>query len=197
MLGCLGVAAALAGPPEGWTDLGAAGVRVDARYATTANFTGAPLPGYDVGAAWLRAPVAEALLRVQAALAPTHAALLVYDAYRPARASVAMVDWARRTGNLWVVDQGYVAPKSQHNKGTTVDLTLVDLPTGQPVDMGSAWDEFSPASHTDNATGAALVQRHRLRDAMVAEGFVPYAKEWWHFGYKLDGAEPIDLPYTP
>lgn len=185
-----------AAPPEGWTDLAAAGLRVEARYATADNFTGAPLPGYEVAGAWLRAPVADALLRVEAAARKEGRALLVYDAYRPVRASRAMVDWARRTGNQWVIDQGYVAPASGHNKGHTVDLTLVALDTGLPLDMGTAWDTFSVASHTANASGEALAHRQALARLMQAEGFRPYSKEWWHFGYALPEAEALDLPYS-
>lgn len=187
--------AAAGSPPEGWVDLATLGLRLDIRYATAANFTGAPLDGYGAPGAWLRAPVADRLAAVDRALAAEGLALLVYDAYRPERASRAMVAWAERTGNQWVVTEGYVAPRSQHNKGTTVDVTLVERATGAPVDMGGAWDEFSAVSHTESATGPALAHRHRLRDAMRAEGFAPYSKEWWHFGYALAGAAPLDVPY--
>lgn len=183
------------GPPAGWSDLATLGLRLDIRYATAANFTGAPLPGYERAGAWLRTPVAEHLLAVDTALATKGLAVLVYDAYRPERASKAMVAWAERTKNQWVIDQGYVAPRSQHNKGTTVDLTLVDRASGAPVDMGGAWDEFSSVSHTESATGAALANRHTLRDAMRAEGFAPYSKEWWHFSWPLADATALDLAY--
>ncbi|MEX2467676.1 MAG: M15 family metallopeptidase, partial [Gemmatimonadota bacterium] len=131
------------------TDLAPA-VREDVRYATGDNFTGAPLPGYETPAALLRPAAAEALARVQAALAGRGYGLLVWDAYRPVRATLAMVDWAERTGNEWVLDDGYVARRSNHNRGNTVDLTVVARDTGEPLDMGTAYDHFGPESHTAN-----------------------------------------------
>lgn len=185
-------------PPAGFVDLARAvpTLRLDLRYATAANFTGAPLPGYGLPGAWLRAEAAEALARVQEELKARGWGLLVYDAYRPERATKAMVAWALRSGRRDVLDGGYVARKSGHNHGHTIDLTAVDLATGALVDMGSPWDLFDAKSHTDNASGRALEHRHALRDAMVRAGFVPYAKEWWHFGFPLKGTKPLDVPYS-
>ena len=162
-------------------------IRVEARYATADNFTGAPLPGYAASRALLRPAAARALARAHASLRAEGLGLLVYDAYRPVRASRAMVAWARRTGNLAIVRRGYLAVRSRHNLGLAVDLTLCDLATGRPLDLGSAYDAMTPRSHTANATGAALRHRRRLAAAMTAAGFAPYAKEWWHFAY---GADP-------
>jgi D-alanyl-D-alanine dipeptidase len=171
----------------------APGIRTDIRYATANNFTGRALPGYESARALMRPGAAQALGRVQAALGAEGLGLKVFDAYRPIRATQAMVEWAGRTGNGWVLEQGYVARFSGHNRGNTVDLTLVDLQTGRELDMGTPFDTFSEAAHPANATGAVLQNRMRLQRAMGAEGFQPYDKEWWHFRLPGD-AEPLDYP---
>lgn len=168
-------------------------IRTDIRYATANNFTGRALPGYESPRALMRPAAARALARVQAGLRRNGLGLKVFDAYRPIRATQAMVAWASRTGNGWVLEQGYVARYSGHNRGTTVDLTLVDLRTGRELEMGTPFDTFSEAAHTANATGRVMENRMRLQRAMVAEGFAPYDKEWWHFRHSPD-AEPLDYP---
>jgi D-alanyl-D-alanine dipeptidase len=166
---------------------------VEVRYATAQNFTGAPLPGYEEARALLRPAAAAALQRVEARLRPEGLGLKVWDAYRPVRATLAMVDWAERTNREWVLDQGYVARKSGHNLGNTADLTLVDLRTGREVDMGTPFDTFGEAAHTASASGAVLENRTRLVRAMEAEGWKNYENEWWH--YSLPGSEePMDIP---
>jgi D-alanyl-D-alanine dipeptidase len=168
-------------------------IRTDVRYATANNFTGERLPGYDRPLALLRPEAARALARVQARLRADGLGLKVFDGYRPVRATLAMVDWAERTNRRWVLDQGYVARASGHNRGHTVDLTLVRLDTGEELDMGTPYDTFSEAAHTANATGAVRTNRGKLVDAMNAEGFVNYSKEWWHFS--LPGQyPPLDVP---
>jgi D-alanyl-D-alanine dipeptidase len=161
------------------------------RYATANNFTGAPLPGYAEPRALLRPEAAAALARVQQRLRSEGLGLKVWDAYRPVRATLAMVEWAERTGNEWVLEQGYVARRSGHNLGGTVDLTLIE--TGRELDMGTAYDTFAEAAHTENATGVVRENRMRLVRAMAAEGFENYPKEWWHFSYAGE-YEPLDLP---
>jgi D-alanyl-D-alanine dipeptidase len=168
-------------------------IRTDVRYATPQNFTGAPLPGYETPRALLRPVAAQALARVQRRLRAEGLGLKVWDAYRPVRATLAMVAWAERTGNAWVLDQGYVARKSGHNLGVTVDLTLVRLSDGAELDMGTPFDTFSQAAHPANATGQVLANRMKLAGAMRAEGFDPYDAEWWHF--RLPGDyEALDVP---
>jgi len=170
-------------------------IRVELRYATDNNFTGHRLPGYDARRAPLRPPVAQALARVQARLRGEGLGLKIFDAYRPIRATLAMVDWAERSGNVWVLDQGYVARQSNHNRGNTVDLTMVTLRGGREIEMGTPFDTFSEAAHTANATGAVLENRLRLKRAMEAEGFENYDKEWWH--YRLpSNPDPLDIPLS-
>lgn len=171
-------------------------VVLDVRYARADNFTGAPLPGYDVESAWLTRPAAEALSGVAESLAAQGYGLLIHDAYRPQRATTAMVAWAESTGQTWVLDRGYVARRSGHARGHTVDLALYELATGTPVDFGSPYDEFSKVSHLRGVDGEPLQRRIALRDAMVAGGFEPYAKEWWHFSLPSAGRPASDVPYA-
>ena len=168
-------------------------IQVDLRYGTANNFTGAPLPGYEAPRALLRPEVAAALGRVQARLRGSGLGLRVFDAYRPVRASRAMVDWAERTGRKDLLESGYIAERSRHNLGVAVDLALVDLETGAEVPMGTTFDSFA-SGDTDqaNVTGEALQHRRILRQAMESEGFSPYGRAWWHFNYPLKGAVPLD-----
>jgi len=185
-------------PPEGMVALSKVvpGLRLDVRYHTPDNFTGAPLPGYGVTDAWMLEKPAEELARVQAALAKKGVSLVIYDAYRPLRATLAMVAWAERTGQSNLVSGGYIARRSGHNHGHTVDLGLVDAKTGLPLDMGTEFDALTPESNTLNAKGKALENRLLLKGAMEAEGFRNYSKEWWHFSYRMKGTKARDVPYA-
>jgi zinc D-Ala-D-Ala dipeptidase len=167
-------------------------IRVDARYAGANNFTGAPLPGYDAPRALLRREAAAALGRVQARLRTGGLGLLVFDGYRPVRATLAMVEWAERTGRVDLLNDGYIARRSRHNQGVAVDLTLVDPASGAQLDMGTPFDTFSEAAHTANASGRVLRYRQILVRVMESEGFANYEKEWWHFSYPAPGALPFD-----
>lgn len=170
-------------------------IEVEDRYFGSHNFTGAPLPGYDANRAFLRTEAVEMLAKVQHRLRAKHLGLRIYDAYRPVRATEAMVAWATRVGRkVELVDGGYIASRSRHNLGTTVDLTLVDLRTDQPIEMGTEFDTFSEAAHTANATGLAAANRKILVDAMEAEGFENYDQEWWHFTMHLPREPRFDVP---
>ena len=168
-------------------------IRLDIRYATRNNFTGRRLPGYCKPIAVIRRKPARQLGRVQRRLKRSGLGLLVYDAYRPARASRAMVRWAERSGNEWVLTQGYVARRSNHNRGAAIDLTLVDLDTGRPLDMGTRYDAFTARSHTTNARGRVLRNRLKLKRAMEAFGFRNYRREWWHYDFPKDSGPPHDV----
>jgi D-alanyl-D-alanine dipeptidase len=168
-------------------------IRVDPRYATSNNFTGKPLPGYQARRALLRREAGTALARVQARLRSQGLGLVIYDGYRPVRATLAMVDWARRTGRMDLLNQGYIASRSRHNLGLAVDLSLAALRTGVELDMGTPFDTFTEAAHTANAEGRALRNRQILVRAMKAEGFSNYNQEWWHFTYPVEGALPFDM----
>ena len=167
-------------------------IQVDARYATRNNFTGERLPGYEAPRVLLRREVAEALGRVQVRLRSGGLGLRVFDGYRPVRATIAMVEWAERTGRRELVDSGYIARRSRHNLGVAVDLTMADLVSGTEVSMGTPFDTFAPEAHTANAEGRVRRYRQILVRAMESEGFQNYEKEWWHFSYPVEGAVAFD-----
>jgi zinc D-Ala-D-Ala dipeptidase len=168
-------------------------IRVELRYATSNNFTGAPLPGYSANRALLQREAAQALARVARDLRPHGLVLLVFDAYRPVRATEAMMRWTQRVGRADLVRDGYIANRSRHNLGAAIDLTLVDTTTGMPLDMGAPFDTFSAAAHTANAVAPVSGNRKRLVTAMERHGFVNYDKEWWHFSYPVTREVRMDL----
>jgi D-alanyl-D-alanine dipeptidase len=189
----------LLAPPPGWTDLADTlrHARFDLAYHGDANFTGRQLPGYGAPGAWLLQGPAEALAAVEADLATRGLGLVVFDAYRPRRATEAMVAWAYRAGQPQLVLGGYISPTSFHNRGMAVDVGLYRLEDGEAVDMGTAFDDLTPASHTANATGEALQHRQTLVAAMRARGWRNYHREWWHFSWPRAGEPPRrDLPYA-
>jgi D-alanyl-D-alanine dipeptidase len=167
-------------------------IQVDPRYATADNFTGDRLPGYEAPRVLLRREVAAALGRVQARLRSGGLGLRVFDGYRPVRATLAMVDWAERTGRRELLDSGYIARRSRHNLGVAVDLTMVDRVSETEVPMGTPFDTFAPEAHTANAEGRIQRYRQILVRAMESEGFQNYEKEWWHFSYPVEGAVAFD-----
>lgn len=167
---------------------------VDARYNGANNFTGAPLPGYQANRALLRREAATALARVQRRLAADGLGLKIFDGYRPVRATLAMVDWAERTGRKHLLDDGYIARRSRHNQGVAIDLTIIDLATGAELPMGTPFDTFSEAAHTANATGEVKRNREMFVRVMQSEGFTNYDQEWWHFFFAVPDPMPFDLP---
>jgi len=191
--------------PEGFVHLAsvAPGIAQDIRYASAANFTGAPVPGYASPACILAQPVAEALARVQAGLQLSGLTLLVFDCYRPARAVRHFVEWSAADGEArdpayhpnvrrsQLVAAGYIAARSGHSSGGSVDLTLArSLPGGghESFDMGGGFDLFDRVSHVEaaNISVAAKANRALLARAMAREGFVAYPREWWHFRYRKE-----------
>jgi zinc D-Ala-D-Ala dipeptidase len=158
---------------------------VEMRYATSNNFTGAPIRGYEGNHAYLRRPAAVALARVEDSLARRGLGLKIFDAYRPVRATLAMVEWTQRTHREDLLRDGYIAARSRHNLGLAVDLTLVNLRDSTELPMGTPFDTFSAAAHTANASGAAARNRQLLKSAMEREGFTNYDQEWWHFTFVL------------
>ncbi|MES2645055.1 MAG: M15 family metallopeptidase [Myxococcota bacterium] len=190
------VASAAASPvPAGFTDLATIpGLHFRVAYATADNFTGAPLPGYGWPGAWLAAPAAAALARAATALAALDYALVVFDGYRPARASAAMVAWAERVGRTDLLGV-YIARRSGHNDGGSVDVGLADLRTGALLDMGSPFDTFDATAHIPNATGDTKKRRAVLGEVMIAQGWEPYSMEWWHFRFEAWQGAARDVPY--
>ena len=164
------------------------------RYATTDNFIGAPLPGYSANRAYLRREAAAALVRVQRTLRDRGLGLKVFDAYRPARATAAMVDWTRRVNRGDLLADGYIASRSRHNLGVAIDLTIIERATGRELDMGTPFDTFSAAAHTANASGTVATNRQTLKLAMEREGFANYDQEWWHFSFSVRNPLRFDKP---
>ncbi len=191
------LAAALAGARSGdsFVDLALLDptLRLDVRYATDRNFLGTPL--YPEARAFLRAEVAQALVRAHRTLAPEGLGLLVFDAYRP---------WSV-TKRMWELTppgkRGFVArPErgSNHNRGCAVDVSLYTLADAREVEMPSAYDEMSPraASAYGGGTEEARARRDRLIMALAAEGFGVERHEWWHFNHRTCRDYPVlDVPF--
>lgn len=187
----------LRAPPAGFVELQRAipGLALDIGYASNANFTGAPLPGYGAAGAWLLERAATSLGELHAELGTRGLGLVCFDAYRPRRATLAMVAWAERTGHRHLLDEGFISATSWHNHGVAVDVSLVELATGARLDLGTAWDTFTPASRPENAAGAALERRTLLRAMMTAHGWKGATTEWWHFRFLTADTLPRDVPY--
>jgi D-alanyl-D-alanine dipeptidase len=171
----------------------APGIGLDLVYGGSRNLTGRRLPGYCRDWALMHEPAARDLARVQRRLRRGGLGLLILDAYRPARASRALVRWAERTGRGDLVGS-YIARRSRHNTGSAVDLTLVRAADGRRLRMGSGYDALGPEAHTRNAAGRVLRNRLTLERAMQRFGFTGYWREWWHFEHRVGGARYLDLP---
>jgi D-alanyl-D-alanine dipeptidase len=156
-------------------------IKFDIRYATSNNFIGFPL--YERPAAYLQRPAAEALGRVERALASRGYGLLIHDAYRPWFVTKMFWDATPESSHVFVADP---SQGSRHNRGCAVDLTLYDLKSGRAVEMTGRYDEMSPRSYADYVGGTSRQRwlRDLLRSQMEAQGFAVYAEEWWHFDFK-------------
>ncbi|WP_026753295.1 M15 family metallopeptidase [Sediminibacter sp. Hel_I_10] len=169
---------------------------VELRYYTSHNFVGDTIDGYQANALILSKPAAEALKKVQDDLQEHNLCLLVYDGYRPQTAVNHFVRWAKQINDTInkqefypnvnkrnLFRDGYIASKSGHSRGSTVDLTIIDGNTNKPLDMGSPYDFFGKSSWVahDALTPEQKANRQRLQDVMKAHNFRNYPKEWWHF----------------
>ncbi len=170
---------------------------VDLRYATPNNFTRAPLSGYEANRAYLRAEATAALALVQEDLRLQGMGLKIFDAYRPIRASEAMVAWTQKVNRPDLLRDGYIASRSKHNLGVAVDLTLINLATKAEISMGTPFDMFSLAAHTKNSYGVIRKNRELLRKVMERQGFVNYEKEWWHYSYTVQNPLRFDRVIRP
>ncbi|NNF02917.1 MAG: M15 family metallopeptidase [Rhodothermales bacterium] len=176
-------------------------VAVDARYFGSDNFIGRPIDGYEADDAMLTGEAAAALQTAARLASESGYGILVYDAYRPQRAVDHFVRWGRNLADTTMkaryyphvpkaelFDRGYIASRSGHSRGSTIDLTLTR--NGSAVDMGTPFDFFDELSHTENPgiPDSAMAHRLDLRDIMSEAGFRNYAREWWHYSL-------IDEPY--
>ena len=171
-------------------------VILEMRYYSTYNFVGERIEGYEEPVALLTNEAAAALKEVSAALESKGYRLKIYDAYRPQGAVDRFIRWAKDSDNVSMkpyfypelgkdelFSLGYIFARSGHTRGSTVDLTLFDMNTGNESDMGGTFDYFGKLSHADctDITPAQYNNRMILREAMMAQGFVPFETEWWHF----------------
>jgi D-alanyl-D-alanine dipeptidase len=209
LVAALGAQAALAQErPAAFVDAAATvpGLIVDMRYAGSHNFVGRPIDGYETPRCLLTQAAAAALADVARDLAPRGLHLKVFDCYRPTRAVANFVHWAHDLNDVagkaefypdvdkrTLFRDGYIAARSGHSRGSTLDLTLARA-DGRELDMGTPFDFFSPKSWTADPSISAEAHANRalLATAMRRRGFRPYAKEWWHFTLR---SEPFPDTY--
>jgi len=175
--------------PSDLVDLtGIPGLKFDIRYAGTNNFMGIRL--YEKPGAYLQRPAAEALARVQKAIAAKGYGLMIHDGYRPWFVTWMFWEAVPPEHHNFVANP---ANGSRHNRGCAVDLTLYELKTGKVVEMPGRYDEISGRSKPDYVGGASRQRWHRdlLRREMEKEGFTVYPDEWWHFDYQAWREYPI------
>lgn len=166
------------------------------RYFSTYNFIGERIDGYEEPCALLTKEAARALKEVSKELMVRGYCIKVFDAYRPATAVKHFVLWGIEDMDVRMkpyfyptlekqelFSKGYIAKQSSHSRGSTVDLTLLDMKTGKEVDMGGPFDYFSELSHPDfrGITDEQFENRMLLSREMIRCGFKPYECEWWHF----------------
>lgn len=176
-----------------------ASIQKELRYLSTNNFIGKPIDGYINECIIISKPTALALKKIQTKLKKDSLSLKIFDAYRPQQAVNHFVRWAKVINDTLMKKQyypkvsksqlfnlGYIASKSGHSRGSTVDVTLVNLKTGKELDMGSPYDFFGTRSHPfyRKISESQKENRMLLRRMMLKNGFKPYDNEWWHFTLK-------------
>lgn len=174
-------------------------IDLDIRYFSNHNFTGNPIRGYERPVAILTKRAAFALQQVQLDLNKKGLGLKIFDAYRPQRAVDHFKAWSLVTSDTLAKQEfypqldkkdlfklGFIASKSGHSRGSTVDLTLIDLKAQKEIDMGGPFDFFGAISHHNYTKLTAKQKQNRkiLRETMAKFGFVAYDKEWWHYTLK-------------
>ena len=181
---------------------------LEIRYYSSFNFIGDRIPGYDEPIAIMTKQATDSLKVVSDELLAKGYRLKIFDAYRPQCAVDRFVEWAADLEDIRMkeyfypelekdvlIPQEYIAARSSHTHGSTVDLTLFDMKLQKEIDMGCTYDYFGVASHPDVLPGQEIGaykpitkeqydNRMILRDAMLAHGFKPYDCEWWHFTLK-------------
>lgn len=172
------------------------GIIQEIRYFSTYNFIGERIDGYEEPCSLLTKEAARALKSVSNEMAVRGLRLKIFDAYRPACAVKHFVLWGIEDQDIRMKPyfypglekqelfaKGYIAKLSSHSRGSTVDLTLLDMQTGRELDMGSPFDFFGEISHPDHrgVTDEQYNNRMILQKAMLRNGFKPLDCEWWHF----------------
>jgi D-alanyl-D-alanine dipeptidase len=169
---------------------------VQLAYFSSHNFVGDTIEGYKANRLIVTKPTADALKKVQDELQHHNLCLLVYDGYRPQRAVNHFIQWARNLSDTinkqefypkvdkrHLFRDGYIASQSGHSRGSTLDVTIIDGNTNEPLDMGSPYDFFGEESWVayQNITEAQKHNRQLLQRVMLKHNFRNYPQEWWHF----------------
>jgi len=190
------------------------GIRWDAKYATSDNFTGKPVDGYRANRIVGTRALCVALEKAREEAASLGFGLLLWDAYRPQQAVDCFVAWSKQREDARtkprhypnidraeMFEKGYVAAKSGHTRGSTVDLTLYHLASGELALMGGHHDLMDPISHhgAEGITQAEARNRHCLCRIMETCGFSSYDREWWHYTLKEEPYPDtyFDFPVAP
>ena len=191
--------------PEGFVLVGETipDALLDIRYYSTYNFVGDRIDGYEAPVAVITREAADALKLVSDDMKEQGLRLVIYDAYRPQQAVDHFARWAEDIADTRMkavfypdvnkadlFEKGFIARRSGHSRGSTVDLTLLDEKSGTLLDMGGPFDFFGELSHPDytGVTPAQYANRMLLQSAMMKRGFKPLSTEWWHFTL-------VDEPY--
>jgi len=174
-------------------------IKIDLRYSTFNNFTGKIIDGYKSNNAIISIQAAKALSQVQTDLLTRNLSLKIFDAYRPQMAVNYFINWSEDLSDTinkslyypkieksQLFPLGFIAEKSGHSRGSTVDLTIIDIKTNNELDMGTPYDFFGAESATNfiNITDKQKSNRLLLLETMTRNGFENYSKEWWHYTLK-------------
>ena len=191
-------------------------LKVELRYASKDNFMGRVIKGYHIGQKIVGTyHLAKALQKVQIKLKRQGLGLKLFDAYRPQKAVDDFIQWSKISSDTLAKEKyypnipkdslfnyGYIASKSGHSRGSTIDLTLIYLfgkKKGQGLDMGGYWDYFNENSKYNFKllSQEQKDNRRKLRNTMILNGFLPYEKEWWHFTLKNEPFSDKYFDFTP
>ena len=171
----------------------------DIRYYSNDNFLGTKVRGYESAKCILTKAASEALKKVQEEISEKGYTLKIFDCYRPQQAVDHFVEWVNDADDqkmkaeyypdedkTLLIQKGYIADKSGHSRGSTLDLTLVEHDSATELDMGTPFDYFDTLSNTADPRITEQQKHNRLllKSAMENHGFVNYDKEWWHYTLK-------------
>jgi D-alanyl-D-alanine dipeptidase len=171
-------------------------IKSELRYLSSNNFIGKPIDGYSNNRVIITKPAAINLKKIQTELLKKGFSLKIFDAYRPQQAVNHFVKWAKVLNDTLMKKEyypevlkselfnlGYIASKSGHTRGSTLDVTIINIKTAKELDMGSPYDFFGVQSHPFYPKISKEQKENRvlLRAIMLQNNFKPYENEWWHF----------------
>lgn len=171
-------------------------IKSELRYLSSNNFIGKPIDGYSNNRVIITKLAAINLKKIQTELLKKGFSLKIFDAYRPQQAVNHFVKWAKVLNDTLMKKEyypevhkselfnlGYIASKSGHTRGSTLDVTIINLKTAKELDMGSPYDFFGVQSHPFYPKISKEQKENRvlLRTIMLQNNFKPYENEWWHF----------------